>query len=41
MYNYSGYDETANHWVSLPIKARSMFYYPVGAITTKEVPPED
>ncbi len=40
VYNYKGFDETANLWSSLPIKGRSKYYYPVGAVTTKEVPPK-
>ena len=40
VYNYSGYDKAANQWISLPFKARSKYYYPVGALTTKEVPPQ-
>jgi Domain of unknown function (DUF4157) len=40
VYTYTGFDETANHWSSLPIKGRSRYYYPVGAVTTKEVPPK-
>lgn len=38
VYNYKGFDETANHWAPLPVKGRSKYYYPVGAVTTKEVP---
>jgi hypothetical protein len=40
VYNYSGYDTGAKQWVSLPIKGRSKYYYPIGSVTTKEVPPQ-
>jgi len=38
VYTYAGFDDKTATWSALPIKARSKYYYPVGAVTTREVP---
>ena len=40
VYTYSGLDDATSTWSTLPVKARSRYYYPVGGVTTKEVPPQ-
>ncbi|MGB7983464.1 MAG: hypothetical protein WCF36_22015 [Candidatus Nanopelagicales bacterium] len=40
VYNYYGFDAATGTWTQLPIKGRSRYYYPVGAVTTQDVPPK-
>ena len=39
VYTYSGLDDATSTWSTLPVKAGAV-YYPVGGVTTKEVPPQ-
>ncbi len=40
VYSYSASDPATGSWQVLPAKARSRYYYPVGAVTTKDIPPK-
>ncbi|GAB90994.1 hypothetical protein [Gordonia rhizosphera] len=40
VYGYYAYDDATGSWTQLPMKGRSKYYYPVGSVTTQDVPPK-
>ncbi|MEO7587022.1 MAG: hypothetical protein ABIS84_03235 [Arachnia sp.] len=39
VYSYHSFDAATGVWSRLPVTGRSRYYYPVGAVTTQDVPP--